>query len=115
MTTEIQCSFHPPHCLSGYICFRALSLRCSFELQGGNAATKKKKSTHWFRSGNKAHNEANHSEAKTEIFASELIRQGIARPKQPQTTSAEEWVCLKGSRGSVSAGGKQRRCMVSSH
>lgn len=41
MTTEVQCSFLPPYCLSGYICFRALSLRCSFELQGGNAATKK--------------------------------------------------------------------------
>lgn len=86
MTTEVQCSFLPPYCLSGYICFRALSLRCSFEIQGGNAATKKKKkkkksTSHWFCSGNRAHNEANHSEAKTEIFASELIRQGIARPK----------------------------------
>lgn len=49
---------------------------------------KKKKSSstsNWSCSGGGAapHNESNHSEAKMEIFVSELIRQGISRPQIP--------------------------------
>lgn len=79
MTTEMHFS------LSEYICLSSLPLYCSSELQGGNAATKYFLKKHFalvsFRQQGRSHNESNHSEAKMEIFVSELIRQGISHPK----------------------------------
>lgn len=79
MTTEIQYIHFSPRCLSEYICLSAVSLCCSSELQGGNAENKYNLlSPGLIQAG--SHNEPNHSEAKMEIFASELIRQGMAPP-----------------------------------
>lgn len=113
VTTQIWSSFFP-RCLFGYICLPGLALCCSSELQGGiNCYPKKKKKKKTPLS--LATNEPNHSEAKMEIFASELIKQGRARPKQPQTTSTEEWMHALGSSRAVSRRKKERRCMISSH
>lgn len=97
--------FFLPHCLS---CLSALPLCCPSEVQGKNAATTKCAS-HWSRSGNRAALIMNLiiPRPKWRSCASELIRQGIARPKQPQTTSTEEWVRSSGSKGAVS-GGKRK-------
>lgn len=56
----------------------------SFKVEMLRPKKNKKKKTAVFSTGlieAGSHNEPNHSEAKMEILASELIRQGIARPK----------------------------------
>lgn len=81
MTTEIQYSFFPS--LSFWINLFVCPLFLLF------LWASRWKRCYWkmhfllvsFRQQSCSHNEPNHSKAKMEIFASELIRQGIARPK----------------------------------
>lgn len=51
--------------------------------EGGGKKKKSLSASNWSCSGGGAapHNESNHSEAKMEIFVSELIRQGISHPQ----------------------------------